>query len=114
MEDLILISVSKHELKGIIESSVFAALNKEKPHSEKVEKNSEILNIEGASEFLSLAKPTIYTLTSKSKIPFFKKGKKLYFKRSELLEWIEQGKQKTVAEEQQEMDEYLLRKSKNL
>ena len=88
------------------------ALKKEKPNSEKNIKSSEILNIEGACEFLNLAKPTIYTLTSKGKIPFFKKGKKLYFKRSELLQWIEQGKEKTVSEEQQDMDNYLIKKAK--
>lgn len=55
---------------------------------------SQILNINQAAKFLNLAKPTVYALTSKKKVPFFKTGKKLYFKRSELLEWIEAGKQK--------------------
>lgn len=58
----------------------------------------ELLTIEEASIFLNLAKPTIYSLTSRRELPFFKTGKKLYFKRSELLSWIEKGKQKTIEE----------------
>lgn len=112
MEELILISVSKHELKGMIESSVLNALKKKASGLEKSEESPEILNLEQVSALLNLAKPTIYSLTSKRKIPYFKKGKKLYFKKSEILVWIEQGKQKTVSEEKSEMDEYLLNKSK--
>ena len=108
------ILTSKDELIEIVKNAVESVINSKRNQSEKPPSQlPEILTIEQASKLLNLAKPTIYTLTSKAKIPHFKKGKKLYFKRSELLQWIEQGKQKTVAEEQREMDEYLLNKSKN-
>jgi excisionase family DNA binding protein len=48
--------------------------------------------------FLNLAKPTLHALTSKRKIPFIKKGKKLYFKKMDLEEWLNEGKKKTVSE----------------
>ena len=48
----------------------------------------DFINAEEAAKFLHIAKQTLYTLTSKRKIPFYKKGKKLLFKRQELEEWI--------------------------
>lgn len=48
-----------------------------------------MLTIDEACDFLSLSKPAIYARTSSRRIPFNKIGKKLYFKRSELLIWIE-------------------------
>ena len=53
-------------------------------------------------EITKLAKPTIYGLVSKSKIPHSKPGKKLYFSRKKLLKWLTNGKRKTqdeIAEE---------------
>ena len=50
---------------------------------------NEILSIQQAMELTHLAKQTIYGLVSSKRIPFFKKGKKLYFKKDEVLEWLE-------------------------
>ena len=52
----------------------------------------ELLSISQASEYLNLAKQTLYGFTSKGEIPYLKKGKKLYFKKSELTKWINEGK----------------------
>jgi len=54
--------------------------------------------IELAIELTGLAKPTIYSLVSTRKIPHSKQGKKLYFSRRELLEWLAAGKRKTQTE----------------
>ncbi len=109
-----LVVTTKSDLESLIRGCIQEEFINFKKVSEKPPSQlPEILTIEQASKLLNLAKPTIYTLTSKAKIPHFKKGKKLYFKRSELLQWIEQGKQKTVAEEQREMDEYLMKKSQD-
>lgn len=74
----------------------------------------EILTIDQACMFLNLAKSTIYILTSKRILPFFKRGKKLYFKKSELLQWIEDGKKKTMKQLQNEVDEYLEKKDNRI
>lgn len=58
----------------------------------------QIGGIELAIEITGLAKPTIYGLVSMRKIPHSKKGKRLYFSRRELLEWLSAGKRKTQAE----------------
>ncbi|MDW8297529.1 MAG: helix-turn-helix domain-containing protein [Raineya sp.] len=50
--------------------------------------DKEYLNIDEASKLLSLTKKTIHNFTSQGKIPHFKKGKRLYFERQKLLEWL--------------------------
>lgn len=69
---------------------------------EEKEREDEIGGIEMALELTGLAKPTIYGLVSERKIPHSKRGKKLYFSRKELLDWLKEGKRKTqdeIAEE---------------
>lgn len=70
----------------------------------------EILNTDQAAKFPSIAKPTLYGYTSHSKIPCYKTGKRIYFKKSELLEWISKNKVKTTEEIEQEVSNLLLRK----
>lgn len=60
------------------------------------------LNIDRVSELSNLAKPTIYGLVAAKKIPHAKQGKKLYFFEDEIIDWIRQGKRKTLAEIEQE------------
>jgi excisionase family DNA binding protein len=54
----------------------------------------EALTLEEASEYTGLSSGTIYTLTHEKKIPFYKPlGKKIYFKRTELDEFMFRNKQ---------------------
>lgn len=62
---------------------------------QEIEREDEIGGIELAIEVTGLAKPTVYGLVSERKIPHSKRGKKLYFSRRELLEWLASGKRKT-------------------
>ncbi len=48
----------------------------------------EWLDINGACDLLKLSKSAIYKRTMEQSIPFYKTGKKLLFKRSELEEYI--------------------------
>jgi len=59
-------------------------------------KNSDLIGgIDLAVEITGLARPTIYSLSCKNEIPHFKKHKKLYFSRTELISWIKSGRRKT-------------------
>ena len=69
-------------------------------------KTDEIGGIELAIEITGLAKPTIYSLVSERKLPHSKRGKKLYFSRRDLLEWVAAGKRKTQAEIAIEAENY--------
>jgi len=59
-----------------------------------------------AIELTGLARPTIYGLVHGRTIPHSKRGKKLYFSRRELTEWLKQGKRKTKAEIVVEAENY--------
>ena len=67
----------------------------------------ELLTIAQAAKFLNLSTPTIYGKVSRNEIPVNKQGKRLYFYKSELAEWIKSGRKKTFAEIKQEAEEYL-------
>ena len=48
-------------------------------------------------------KPTIYRLVNQGILPSYKKGKKLYFYKDELLAWIENGRKATKEQNHSEM-----------
>lgn len=51
-----------------------------------------LLNIDEVGELLSLSKATIYAKVSRREIPFMKRGKRLYFSREQILDYIKEGK----------------------
>ena len=57
-------------------------------------------SIDEVALFLKLSKPTIYGFCSSRKIPYSKKGKRLYFNKTEINEWIIQDRKKTLVEMQ--------------
>ena len=64
------------------------------------------LTIDELSKLIKMSKGSIYQLVYKNSIPYHKKGK-LYFLKSEILDWIKSGKQETKSALQQKADEYL-------
>lgn len=70
----------------------------------KVVANDELLTISEAAILLKLSVATIYTKVCKNEIPANKQGKRLYFYRADLLNWIKSGRIKTITEIQQETE----------
>jgi len=70
----------------------------------------DIIDIDEATQLLGIAKPTVYGKTSRGEIPHMKRGKRLYFSKKELLEWLKSGRRKTRADIEQEAKSYILRK----
>ena len=66
------------------------------PESE--DDDERLLNVREAARYLGDAVATLYGRTSKNEIPFYKRGKKVYFKKSELLAWIEEGRVKSQSQ----------------
>jgi excisionase family DNA binding protein len=64
----------------------------------KEENENDLLNIEEAAAFLKVSVASLYTKVSRQEIPFSKPGKRLYFNKTELKEWVKTGKRKTVEE----------------
>ena len=74
----------------------------------------QLLTIKQAGELLSLTVPTMYSKVSKREIPVMKRGKRLYFSRTELLEYLKEGRKKSNAEIEQEAKAYLSNTKKGL
>lgn len=70
----------------------------EKKESPTISQKRIPVDIVEACRIIGKAKPTVYTLVRKRLIPCYKNGKKLYFFEDELLDWISQGKKKTLKE----------------
>mgnify|MGYP001416153309 CR=1 FL=1 len=55
--------------------------------------DKEILTSKEAAEFLSIGRQALYNHTRNGDIPYFKPGGKInYFFKSDLIEWIKNGK----------------------
>lgn len=65
--------------------------------SETIEENSsELMTAKQTAKFLDLTIPTIYSKTCRNELPFIKKDKRIYFLRSELLNYLKSDKSKSV------------------
>lgn len=49
------------------------------------------LNLDEVATLLDKSAYTIYAMTSEKRIPYHKRGNKLYFFEDEIIRWIEQG-----------------------
>lgn len=65
------------------------------------------MNIDETAKLINLSKFTIYSLVHQNNIPFHKKGKRLYFLKSEILDWLKSGKRQSKSELEMKADEYL-------
>jgi hypothetical protein len=63
-----------------------------------------ILTLEEVAEYTHLSKSYVYKLTSKGDIPYYKpNGKQLYFKRTEIDEWLLTNRNRTNQEIEREI-----------
>ncbi|HPS83201.1 MAG TPA: helix-turn-helix domain-containing protein [Bacteroidales bacterium] len=56
------------------------------------------MNVKETADFLDCSASTIYGLVFRRQIPHEKKGRRLYFQKSELNEWLKKGRRATVDE----------------
>ena len=56
------------------------------------EPTDKLLTVVQAAEFLTLAKPTLYSMISRQILPNLKRGKRVYFKESDLVNYLEAGR----------------------
>lgn len=96
MEKVTICSTS--ELSALIEESIEKVLFKKNIIPQQVSQVPELLSIDLASKYLNLARQTLYGFTSNRSIPFIKRGKKLYFKKSDLDSWLGEGRRRTLSE----------------
>lgn len=66
--------------------------------------DDDLLTVDQTSKLVKLSVSTIYSKVSRKEIPAFKRGKRLYFNRDEIMDWIKSGKIKTIAEIRNEIN----------
>ena len=77
--------------------------------------NKEIFNFNEACIFLDYSGSYLYKLTHTRQIPHYKPmGKKLYFKRADLEEWLLRNRVKTADEIEQQAVDYTTKKDSSI
>lgn len=107
MQAVTITQISPPELETLIEKTISKCLSSNKPTPTQPA-TDQLLTITQVAEFISLSVATVYGLVSRSAIPCMKKGKRLYFSKDEISNWIKAGKKKTISELSAEADTYLL------
>lgn len=73
----------------------------------------EVLNFGEACDYLELSHSHLYKLTSTGNVPHYKpNGKKIYFKRSELDDWLLRNRNTTSEEIDKMASDYILHNQK--
>ena len=85
---------------------------KEADDSSQTQDDDQMMTMDEACQFIGKKRSTMYSLTSERRIPYRKRGNKLYFFKKELVEWIQSGgaydKPYTLSEQEQaEFDAHL-------
>eukprot|EP01031_Cornospumella_fuschlensis_P048715 gene48715-59645_t len=100
MDNIIL--TTPYELERIIAQAIEKALQFMKPIEQD---NSNLyIGIEEASALVSLSINTVYGKVSRREIPHYKRGKKLYFLKEELQNWIGSEKVLSASEIKKQLD----------
>ena len=113
---MIIVQLDSEQLSNLIQSSVRKVLKETPPQTVKpTDQPEQPLIIDEVATLLHLTKPTVYSKVSKNEIPgVCKQGKRLYFDRQTIIDWIKQGRKKSNAEIEQEAEAYLLNNKKGL
>ena len=74
----------------------------------------QLLTIQQAGKILNLSVPTLYGYVHRAEIPVCKRGKRLYFSKQELLQWVKQGRKKTLNETAAKAEQYLQEKGRRM
>jgi len=98
---------SVSELFNKVENIERLLLNKS---NEKQPEAEQLLTVQQVAEMLGLTVPTLYGFTQRNEIPFNKKGKRLIFLKQEIIDWVKEGRRKTVKEIAENREQYLIKK----
>ncbi|HAN77065.1 MAG TPA: DNA-binding protein [Bacteroidales bacterium] len=98
-------------------NNLISMLIEQKNQLDRLEKllqtNKEIIGMDELVEYTGLAKSYIYKLTASRDIPHYRpNGKILYFKKSQIDEWMLRNRIKTNAEIEENLSDYLKPKKK--
>lgn len=85
------VKLSVAELQVLVQKAVTEGIYKSQLVSDEPNAPKEFLNFKEAAAFLDLTESTLYSYTSRKKIPFIKRTRKLIFRKTDLIEWLNSG-----------------------
>lgn len=106
MQNLVFTQLSAKEFRQLLQEEISKALAEYSP-STTTTPTKEILSFTEGCEYLDISKSYGYKLTSKQELPHYKRGKKIYFKRVELDEWMLTKKVDSFNEIEASTNDYL-------
>ena len=74
--------------------------------------DNQLLNVAEAADFLKTSPGALYTKVSKKEIPVSKPGKRLYFNKNELKDWIRLGQRNTKEQANEATERFIKFKKK--
>lgn len=104
MNTTIFTQLTTEDLKHLIKEAVNESLHRQAAPAPSSEA---LLNLSEAARFLRIAKQTLYSYTSRRKIPFLKKAKKLYFQKAELEAWLNTGRRHSLGDMDRIADQFI-------
>jgi len=100
------------EFEALIEDVVRRVLRTQGPdHSPN--NLDDLLTVPQVAELLFLSIPTIYGLLHRKELPAMKRAKRVYFRRSEILKYLEEGRKKTMTEIEAEANSFTSNKKRS-
>lgn len=96
------------EFLELLESNSDNKRETEHLKTKEVNESDEVWGIKQTASFLNLSTDTIYGMTSRRTIPYYKipGRKQLYFKKSLILQWLETGRRRTLREISVDAEKY--------
>ena len=90
MDNVILLSISRQELTELIQEAVSKGLN--------TKAQKELLSVKELCVWLGISISTLNNWKAAAIIPFHRLGKRVFFKRAEILEALKESRFKKIAE----------------
>lgn len=107
MENLVFTQLSIPEIRQLFRKELESYFSCNNPSVTPHKETDQLLSVQEAAAFLNLSVPTIYGYVQRQEVPVSKRGKRLYFSRNELTDWVKEGRRKTLSEIEEEADNYL-------
>ena len=86
-EEIVLLSIPKRELETLIIDCVTAVMELHPTAGPAAPENT-VFDIDAFCEYTGLSKQTVYRKTGKGEVPHSRRGKRLYFEKSEVDAWL--------------------------
>ena len=110
----VIIEIDREEFSSIVSQAVHHALSNAgiNPSPQSSKEDEDIMTVAEVCVLLNMKKSGLYQKTHQRQIPFMKQGKKLYFSRQEINEWLKSGGVMTLEQEKTEDDKIFYQKHK--